>query len=151
MPLLATNKKAYHDYEILETFEAGLVLTGPEVKAAKASQINLKGSYVDLDKNEEIWLHNTHISPYKPAAAMQQTYNPTRSRKLLLHKKQIRKLIGRLQQKGLTAVPLKVYTIRRLVKIEIGVGRGKKQFDKKEALKKRDVEKRIQQAFKDRF
>ena len=151
MPFLVKNKKAYHDYEILETFEAGFVLTGPEVKAVKAGQINLKGSYVSLDTNEEVWLVNAHISAYKPAAGTQKHYNPTRNRKLLLHKKQIQKMIGKLQVQGLTALALKVYTSHRLIKIEIGICRGKKQHDKRDALKKRDTKKRLQQAVKDRF
>ena len=151
MSISIKNKKVYFDYEILETFEAGLILAGPEVKSVKAGQINLKGSYISLDNNEEAWLINAHISSYQPAAGAQQDYDPTRSRKLLLHKKQIRKMIGKLKQKGLTAMPLRVYTSHTFVKIEIGICRGKKQHDKRESLKKRDTEKRITQAMKNRF
>lgn len=148
MSTLAKNKKVFHDYEILDTFEAGLVLTGPEVKSVKSGQVNLKGSYVSLDKNEEAWLVNAHISAYKPAKTYQKDYNPTRSRKLLLHKKQISKMIGLLQQKGLTSMPLRVYTSRRLIKVEIGICRGKKKHNKKEDLKRKDIERQMRRQAK---
>ncbi len=143
------NKQARFDYEILDKFEAGLVLTGPEVKSVKNGQINLKGSYVTVkhEPKSEIYLINAHISKYKPAGE-QPKYEPTRSRKLLLHKKEINKLLGILQQKGLTLAPLRVYTKHNRIKLEFGVGRGKKKFEKKESMKKRDTKRQIQRAMK---
>ncbi len=149
MSILAENKKAYYDYEILEKYEAGLVLSGPEVKSVKANKINLKGSYITIDKNWQIWLVNCHIAPYPPACGVQKNYTPTRNRKLLLHKKEIASLIGKLQQKSLTALPLKVYTKNGLLKVEIALVRGKKKWDKKELIKKREVEKKIKQSLRE--
>lgn len=146
MPILAENKKAYYDYEILEKYEAGLVLSGPEVKSAKTGRINLAGSYINIDKNFQAWLVNCHISPYPPAIEIQKNYNPTHDKKLLLHKKEIASLVGSLHQKGLTALPLKMYTKGGLIKVEIGLARGRKKWDKKELIKKREVEKRIKQS-----
>ncbi|HBF67424.1 MAG TPA: SsrA-binding protein [Candidatus Magasanikbacteria bacterium] len=143
---LALNKHAKHDYEILETFEAGLVLTGQEVKSAKAGQISLKGSYVTINQNEA-WLLNAHISAYKPAGGI-PSYDPTHSRKLLLKRKEIERLRGKIQETGLTAVPLAVYTSKSRIKVEVGLGRGKKQYEKKETLKKRDVIKEIRRTLK---
>ena len=122
MKILALNKKAKLDYHILKNYEAGLVLFGPEVKSAKLDQISLKGSYVTL-KNSELWLLNCHISPYKKAHQIK--YEPTRSRKLLLHRKEIDSLLGKLKQ-GLTLIPLRVYTKKGLIKLEIGLCRGRR-------------------------
>lgn len=141
MPILATNKRATFDYEILETREAGLVLTGGEVKAARDGQISLKGAYVTLNQGE-LWLINSHISPYKKAGPS-PSYDPTHRRKLLLKKAEIKRLAGQKQQSGLTIIPLKVYTKYHRIKLEIGLGRGKKKFDKRETIKKRDVDKEI--------
>ena len=143
MPIITTNKKAYFDYEILETLEAGIVLSGPEVKSAKGGKINLAGSYVTLDGAGTPWLINAHIAAYPPAQQVQQNYNPTQSRKLLLKKKEIVNLIGKTKIKGLTLIPLKVYTKKGFVKIEIGLARGKKKWDKREAIKEREW-KRVQ-------
>lgn len=144
---IALNKKAYFDYEILETFEAGAVLSGQEVKSVKNNQISLKGAYVVL-KDSEAYLLNAHISPYKKAGILRD-YNPTRSRKLLLHKKQLKYLIGKSQEKGLTIIPLKVYTKGRgIVKIEIGIGKGKKKYEKRELIKKRDTEREMREKMK---
>lgn len=142
MPILATNKRAIFDYEILETWEAGLVLSGAEVKAMREGQISLKGAYVTLNQGE-LWLINAHISPYKKAR-MDPGYEPTRRRKLLLKKTEIKRLLGQRQQAGLTIVPLKVYTKRHHLKLEIGLGRGRKKFDKRELIKKRDVEREVE-------
>ena len=131
---LTENKKAFFDYEILEKLEAGLVLTGPEVKSAKAGHMNLKGSYVTFHGGDAL-LTNAHISAYQPAGK-NPDYDPTRSRRLLLKKKEIDYLRSKSQEKGLTIVPLKVYTKNRFVKVEVGVARGKKQFDKRESIKK---------------
>lgn len=141
MPTLTTNKKAFHDYHILEKYEAGIVLSGPEVKSVKSGQINLKGGYI-INKADELWLINCHISPYK--MALLKDYKPTRDRKLLLNKKEISSLVGKLQSKGLTVLPLSVYTKGSLVKIEIGVARGKKEYDKREIIKKRESDRHIQ-------
>jgi len=145
MSIIATNKKAYFDYEILETLEAGVVLSGPEVKSAKYGKINLAGSYVALDGAGTPWLINAHIAAYPPAQQVQRNYNPTQSRKLLLKKKEIINLIGKTKIKGLTLIPLKVYVKNGLIKIEIGLARGKKKWDKREAIKEREWQKRKKQ------
>lgn len=145
MPTLTTNKKAFHDYHILEKYEAGFVLTGPEVKSTKKGQINLKGSYV-MARGNEIWLINCHISPYRMGNL--KNYKPTRDRKLLLNKKEISSLIGKLQSKGLTVLPLSVYTKGSLVKVEVGVAKGKKEYDKREIIKKRESNRAIQRALR---
>jgi SsrA-binding protein len=143
---IALNKKALFDYEILDKLEAGLVLTGYEAKAIKNGNINLKGSYV-IFHNSDPFLINAHIGLYKPAGKIAD-YDPTRSRKLLLKKNEIRYLRAKSEEKGLTIVPLKVYTKNRFIKIEIGIGKGKKQFDKRETIKKRDTEKEIKRTLK---
>jgi len=139
---LAENKKIYHDYEISNTLEAGLVLSGPEVKSAKLGQIDLKGAYVEIDQNMESWLINSYIAPYKPAKTSQKNYKPHAPRKLLLKKKELRSLLGKQKEKGTSIVPLEIFLKKRLVKIKIGIGRGKKKHDKRETIKKRDFEKR---------
>ena len=135
--LYAKNKKAFHDYEILETFEAGIVLNGDEVKSIKANQANLKGSYVDVH-NEEAFLNEAHISRYKHSS--RKTHDPTRKRKLLLKKSQIEKIDQLINQKGITATPLELYAKQGLIKLKIGICRGKKLHDKRETLKKRTQE-----------
>ncbi len=147
MATLAVNKRARYDYEILDTFEGGLVLTGPEVKSAKNGRMQLKGAFVHI-RDGEAWLVNSFIAKYGPAGA-QPNYDPNRNRKILLHKRQINKLIGKSKAEGLTLVPLKVYTKRDLIKIEIGIGKGKKAHDKREAIKKRDVDRQIRQKMKE--
>lgn len=146
MPVLAENKKALFDYEILDKLEAGLELSGQEVKSAKSGAINIKGAFVTFH-DLQAWLTNAHITKYKMAGALPD-YDPDRSRRLLLHKKQIRYLTGKSQEKGLTIVPIKVYTKDRLIKIELGVGRGRKSFDKREVLKKRAVDLDIKRGLK---
>lgn len=148
MPVLAKNPRAKFDYHIKETFEAGIVLAGYEVKAIKKGHISLKGAYVTL-KNEEAYLINAHISPYQPKN-MPKDYEPTRTRKLLLHRKELKSLIGQTKQKGLTLVPMRVYTKRNRIKLEFGLGRGKKKYDKRESIKKREAQRRIDRALKDR-
>lgn len=138
--IITTNKKAYFDYEIIDTLEAGIVLTGPEVKSVKQGNISLKESYAVI-KDDEVFLLNAHISPYKFAASEQE---PTRTRKLLLKAKEIRYLIGKTKEKGLTLVPTKIYLKHGLIKVELGLGRGKKKYEKKEKIKKRDIEREIQ-------
>lgn len=146
MAVIAVNKRANFDYEISETYEAGLVLAGHEVKSAKANQVSLKGSYITLKRTgkslPEAYLTNAHISAYKKAGPMPD-YSPTRPRKLLLKKNEIKHLIGKKQEQGLTLVPIKMYTKRGFVKLEFGIGRGKKKVDKRETIKKREVDRQI--------
>jgi len=146
MKILAKNKKAYSTYEILEKFEAGISLLGQEVKSIKSGRISLAGSYVIL-KNEEVFLVGANIPPYQPKNAPKD-YNPERSRKLLLKKAEIRYLIGKTKQKGLTLIPLKVYTKRGKIKIEFGIAKGFKKADKRELIKKRETEKEIRRYLK---
>ncbi len=150
MKKYAINKKVRFDYEILEKIEAGLVLAGTEVKSIRAGNISLKGSYVTLKssgKNPEAWLINAHVSPYKPAGD-QPGYDPERSRKLLLKKKEINYLIGKKKEQGLTLVPLSVYNRRSKIKVEIGLARGKKRYEKREDIKKREANRKIRRALK---
>ncbi|EKE25345.1 MAG: SsrA RNA (tmRNA)-binding protein [uncultured bacterium] len=146
MPTLAINKRAVFDYEILDKFEAGLMLSGAEVKSVKNGHLSLKGSFVTIHESE-LYLTNAHISPY-PYANPKTSYDPTRSRKLLVRKAEIKSLIGKLQVKGLTLVPLRVYTKRRLVKLEFAVGRGKKAFDKRSDIAKREDKRKMERALK---
>lgn len=141
MPLLAENRKAKFNYEILETFEAGLVLTGQEVKSIKLGKLQLSGSYVVV-KGEELWLVGATIPPYQPKNAPAD-YQPQRSRKLLLKKNEIKYLLGKAQQKGLTLIPLKVYTKGGIIKLNFGLARGRKKSDKKERLKKKAIEREM--------
>lgn len=138
MKTIIENKKAYFKYQILEKFEAGISLIGQEVKSIKLGRINLAGSYVVL-KGEEVYLIGANIPPYQPKN-VPPDYNPERSRKLLLKKSEIKYLIGKVKQRGLTLVPLKVYTKRGKIKLEFGVGKGKKKVDKRELIKKREFE-----------
>ena len=144
-----TNKQAFHSYEILDKLEVGLVLLGHEVKSVKAGQISLKGAYVSIRNNPkpELFLINSNIAKY-PKAGPLPDHNPERERKLLINKSELNKLIGKLEQAGLTIVPLKVYTKRNLVKLSIGLAKGKKLYQKKEDKKKKDVEKEIRRAVK---
>lgn len=146
---LANNKTAYHNYEISDTFVAGMVLSGPEVKAAKAGQIDLKGAYAAINDQGEAWLYNCYIAAYKPARVLQKDYDPNQPRKLLLTKKEISFLIGRQKEKGISLVPVEIFLAHNLIKIKVGLGRGKKNFDKREAIKKRDFERRKQKIIKD--
>lgn len=141
MPAITTNKRAAFDYEILESYEAGIVLKGHEVKSVKNGHIDLQGSFVVI-RNREAWLLNAHISPYQPLN-IRESYDPERSRKLLLRRGEIRQLIGKASQKGLTLVPLKVYAKKSLIKIEIGLARHRKKQDKREVLKKRAMQREI--------
>jgi SsrA-binding protein len=154
MPVLAVNKKARFDYQILETFEAGIVLFGHEVKSIKTGHISLKGSFVTLKQDKgnklpELYLINTHIPLYKHAGSM-PSHDPYRSRKLLLHKNEIKKLIGKKKEQGLTLVPLKVYTKRSLIKLEFGLAKGKKKYDKREDVKKRELDRSMSRVLKRR-
>lgn len=145
MKELTRNKKAYFDYQILENFEAGIALSGQETKSAKLGQINLKGAYVTV-ANNQVSLLNAHIAPYQ--FAMIKKYDPRHTRKLLLHKKQIDYLAGKLNEKGITILPLKAYAKKGFIKLEIGIARGKKKYDKRETIKKRESERAIGRALK---
>lgn len=146
MTTLAVNKRAHYDYEILDKFEAGLQLTGQEVKSVKTGHISLKGSFVTV-KGNELFLTNANIPLYKFAGEI-KNYDPTRSRKLLLKKSEIKSLIGKARASGLTLVPIRVYTKKRFVKLEFGVGKGKKEFDKRETIAKREARRKIERELK---
>ncbi len=149
MKIILENKKALFNYQILEKFKAGVVLTGQEVKSVKNGRISLKGAFVVV-KGEEVFLIGASIPPYQPKNAPKD-YNPQRSRKLLLKKSEIKHLIGKAKQKGLTMIPLKVYTERGKIKIEFAVVRGKKKVDKREEIKKREIEREIKRALKSKI
>jgi len=148
MKILTKNKDGLFGHEILETWKAGLVLSGPEVKAAKGGLISLKGCFVQLDKNNEAWLINSYIGPYKPAKSQQNGYDPYKRRKLLLNKKEIDSILGKKSQKGLTIIPISVYTNKRLIKVEIGLARSKSKIDKRESIKKRELNREILRTLK---
>ena len=135
--VVSTNKKARFEFFILETFEAGLVLKGTEIKSVRNGQISLQEAYVRTN-GEEVWLVGAHIAPYENASAFQ--HDPKRDRKLLMHKKQIRKIFDEVRIKGMTIVPIRVYLKDGKAKLEIGLAKGKKQYDKRDAIKERDVE-----------
>lgn len=146
MRILAENKKAFFNYEILEKFEAGISLIGQEVKSVKERGINLAGSYV-IEKGGEFFWVGAHIHPYQPKNAPPD-YNPERWRKLLLKKSEINYLIGKSKQKGLTLVPLKIYIKNAKIKLEFALARGKRKIDKREQIRKREIEREIQRALK---
>lgn len=145
--VVATNRKAFFDYAIQEKFEAGMVLQGTEVKSLREGRVNLRDSYAAVHQ-EELFLHNCHISPYSHGNMM--NHEPMRKRKLLLHKKEIAKLLGKTVQKGLTIVPLKIYfSPRGHAKIELGLAKGKKQYDRRETIKGREAGREMERAMKD--
>ncbi|MEI7621643.1 MAG: SsrA-binding protein SmpB [Candidatus Moraniibacteriota bacterium] len=146
MSTIAYNKRANFDYELSDHFEAGLMLTGAEVKSVKTGHLSLKGSFVTMHGGE-LFLTNANIPPY-PFAKTNLSYDPTRSRKLLVKKAEIRSLIGKLHTKGLTLVPLRVYTKKRLLKLEFAIGRGKKALDKRSDIAKKEDKRRIERALK---
>ncbi len=144
--IVANNKKARHDYFIEDTYEAGIVLTGTEIKSVRMGKVSIKESYAKIDSGE-VMLLGMNISPYEQGNRF--NVEPLRPRKLLLHKQEIRKLIGYTTQKGLTLVPLQMYINEKgLAKIEIGIARGKKNYDKRDDIAKRDAERRMQQAMR---
>lgn len=148
MKIFADNKKAYFNYQILEEFEAGIILIGQEVKSIKLGRVNLKGSYVVL-KDEEPYLIGANIPPYQPKNAPPD-YNPERTRKLLLNKSEIKRLIGKTKEKGLALIPLKIYTKNAKIKLAFGIGKGKRKADKREIIKKREAEREIKKELKSR-
>ena len=145
--LIANNKKAYHDYFIEDTYECGIVLSGTEVKSLRMGKGSIKESYVRI-RNEEVVILGMHISPYEKGNIFNR--DPLRERKLLMHKKEIRKLQGKLTEKGYTLVPLQVYFSGSLVKVEIALAKGKKLYDKREAIAKKDAMRDLERSFRDR-
>jgi SsrA-binding protein len=143
--VIATNKKAFHEYFILEKLEAGICLMGTEVKAIREGRLNLKDSYAIIQRGEPM-LFNCHISPY--SHGNRENHDPTRTRKLLLHEREIRKLIGKTQEKGLTLTPLRVYFKRGKVKVELGVARGKKLVDKRASERSKEADREAAKAVK---
>ncbi len=142
---IAVNRRAFHDYFIDERFEAGIVLTGTEVKSVRGGKVNLRDGYVRID-GHEAWLENVHISPYTQGGYV--NHEPMRSRKLLLHSDEIASLIGKLRQKGYTMVPLRVYFARNKAKVEVGLARGKRFYDKRAALAEADAKREMARALK---
>jgi SsrA-binding protein len=145
---IAENRKAFHDYHILETFEAGVALLGTEVKAIREGNVNLRDSFARVDEGE-VWIFNVHINPYSHRGYAD--HEPTRKRKLLLHRQEIRKLIGRTVERGMTLVPTRMYFKNGHVKVAIGLAKGKQTHDKRETVKKRDADRETRAAVKERI
>ena len=137
---VAVNRRAYHDYFVDEKYEAGIMLTGPEVKSLRAGRCNLRDGFVRVD-GTAAWLENVHISPYAQANLMND--EPVRPRKLLLHRREIATLIGKVRQKGYTLIPLRIYFSRNHAKVEVGLGRGKREYDKRQVIAERDAKREI--------
>ncbi len=147
---IARNRQAFHLYTIQDKFEVGIVLLGPEVKSIREGRLQLKDAYASLD-GSELWLHQCHISPYSHHTHSSLTpIDPMRKRKLLMHRKELDKLKGRVEEKGLTLVPLRVYLSRGKVKVELGLGKGKKLYDKRESIKAREMARDQERALRDR-
>ena len=142
---LATNRRATFDYEILETYEAGLALLGTEIKSIRAGRVSLAEAYAYPDRGE-LWLYNMHVPPYKEGG--ESNHEPTRPRKLLLHKRQIKELMGQVSRKGLTIIPLRLYIKNRVAKVAIGLAKGKRRYEKKQVLIERAADREIRRALK---
>ncbi|MDZ7374277.1 MAG: SsrA-binding protein SmpB [candidate division KSB1 bacterium] len=142
---VVTNRKARHFYDILETIEAGIVLQGTEVKSLRQGKANIGDAYARI-RNGEVWLEDAHISPYEHGTAY--NHDPMRPRKLLLHKREIKRLVGKVQEKGLTLIPLRIYFKRGRAKVELALARGKKIFDRREAIKRRDQQRELEAALR---
>ena len=145
--LIADNRKARHDYHVFDTYEAGIVLLGTEVKAIREGRVNLKDSYGKVEGGE-VFLHNLHVSPYSHRGYA--AHEPLRRRKLLLNKREIRKLIGKMVERGFTLVPVRMYFARGLVKVTVGVAKGKKAYDKRETIKRREIDRETRAMVKER-
>ncbi len=145
MEIVSTNKKARFNYEIIEKIEAGIALKGTEVKSIRNRNVSIGESYAQI-KDNEVFLHNLHISPYEQGN--RENHDPIRVRKLLLHKREIKKLVARTQQKGLSLVPLSIYLRKGKIKVELGIGRGKRLVDKREVIKKKTIEREIERIVK---
>lgn len=146
--VLTRNRKAKHDFHIEEVYEAGIELTGTEVKSAKNGRVNLKDGFAKVE-NDEIFLYNVHISPYEEGN--RYNHEPTRTRRLLMHKREIKKLIGYTQTKGYTLVPLSMYVIRGIIKVELALAKGKQKHDKREAIKRKTMEREAEKAMKEKM
>ena len=145
---IATNRRARHDYEILETFDAGVVLTGTEIKSIRAGKVSLREAYAAIEGGEA-WLHGMHISPYE--AGNRHNPDPTRSRKLLLHRREIGRLLGRSIERGLTIVPLRLFLQRGYAKLELGLARGRREYDKRRAIAEREAQREAERAFSEKL
>ncbi len=145
--VVTTNRKARHDYDIMDAYEAGLVLTGSEIKSIRAGRVNLREGYVQA-RDSELWLINTHIASYDQAG--RYGHDPLRPRKLLLHRKEIDRITSEIQEKGLTIVPTVMYLTRGRAKVEIAIARGKKKYDKRETLREKDSKRQIERALRQR-
>ena len=145
MEIVSTNKKARFNYEIIEKIEAGIALKGTEVKSIRNRNVSIGESYAQI-KDDEVFLHNLHISPYEQGN--RENHDPIRVRKLLLHKREIKKLVARTQQKGLSLVPLSIYLRKGKIKVELGIGPGKRLVDKRESIKKKTIEREIERIVK---
>lgn len=148
MKIVSQNKKAFHDYFILDTYEAGIELKGTEIKSARKGSVNLKDSFIRI-KNNEAFIENMHIAPYEQGNLF--NHEPLRTRKLLLHKKQIQKLQKEVKENGLTIVPTKVYFNTSKLKVEIALARGKKLYDKRQSLKEKDAKRDVERALKNAY
>jgi len=146
--VVATNRKAFHDYFIDETFEAGIVLQGSEIKSVRAGRVSLKEAYVRIDENLEAWLVDAHIAPYESASHF--NHEPRRPRKLLLHKQEILRLWNKVRQKGVTIIPLRMYLKDGRAKVEIAIARGKKKYDKRAEIARREMEREIRRELRRR-
>jgi SsrA-binding protein len=146
--IVSNNRRASHDYLLLDKFEAGLVLTGTEIKSVRANRVNLQRSYVE-NRNGELWLVEAHIAVYNPAS--RENHDPDRPRKLLLHRREINKIIGQLAEKGLTVVPTKMYLKDGRAKVEVALAKGKKLYDKRAALAKKESSRQIERELKERY
>jgi SsrA-binding protein len=144
---VARNRKALHEYHIIDSYEAGIVLVGPEVKSIRGGKVSLTEAFARIENNEAL-LYGMHITPYDPASRW--NVDPVRTRKLLLHRREIRRLIGATQQEGFTLIPLELYLKDGFVKVALGLGKGKKNYDKREDAKKRDADREMQRAVRQR-
>ena len=147
--LIAKNPTAKHNYTIIDTLESGIVLTGTEIKSIRAGKVNLKDSYASINKNGEVYIYSMHISPYEHGNIFNK--DPLRARKLLLNRREINKIIGLINQKGYTLVPVSLYFKGSLVKLELGIGKGKKLYDKRQDIAKKDAEMKIRRAMKENY
>ncbi|NLP44789.1 MAG: SsrA-binding protein SmpB [Peptococcaceae bacterium] len=145
--VVAENRKARHDYFVEDRYEAGIILTGTEIKSIRAGRVNLKDSYAEI-VDGEVWLNQMHISPYEQGNRF--NHEPLRKRKLLLHRSEISKLVGKVQQQGMTLIPLKIYIKNGLAKIELGLCKGKKSYDKREDIAKRDAKRQMERDLRER-
>ncbi len=145
--IVAVNRRARHDYDIIETYDAGLVLTGAEIKSIRAHRVSIREAYAQIERGEA-WVHNMHISPYE--AGGHYNPDPRRSRKLLLHRREIDKLLGRTLERGFTIVPLQLYLQRGYAKVQLGLARGRRQYDKRKAIAAREARREADRAFAER-